>query len=121
VAPPRPRKRMAGHQLELGVEITKDTTHTVSLTAIHVGVPSGGLAVRTTQFGTFGTVGGNTGPQPLAPGNSTRMSAMFDNQLPCRAPRSEIRFTTDDDGQTATGALSNLPAIAFTECSPPSG
>ena len=111
-----------GHQLQLGIEITNDTRHTVSLKAIDVDVPFPGLSVRAKQFGTCGVVGGNTGPQPLAPGNSTWISATFDNHLPCRVSSSEITFRADyDDGLTATGGFSNLPDVAFAGCTLPSG
>jgi hypothetical protein len=73
-------------------------------------------------------VAGNTGPQPLAPGNSTWISATFDNHLPCRAPASSniytasITFTVHyDDGLTATGGFSNVPDIALAGCTLPSG
>ena len=110
-----------GHELQLGVEITNDTKHAVSLTAIDVDVPLPGLSLRAKQFATCGAIGGNTGPQPLAPGNSTWISATFDNHLPCRVSSSEIIFTADyDDGRTATSGFSNLPDIAFAGCTLPS-
>jgi hypothetical protein len=100
----------------------------VSLKAIDVDVPIHDLSVRAKQFGTCGLVGGNTGPQPLAPGNSTWISATFDNHLPCRAPASSniytasITFTVHyDDGLTATGGFSNVPDIALAGCTLPSG
>jgi len=117
-----------GHQLQVGIEITNDTRHTVSLTAIDVDVPIPGLSVRAKQFGTCGVVAGNTGPQPLAPGNSTWISATFDNHLPCQVPASSNIYTASiiftvhyDDGLTATGGFSYLPDIAFPACALPSG
>jgi hypothetical protein len=119
-----------GHQLQLGIEITNDTRHTVSLKTIGVDVilPVQGLSVRAKQFGTCGLVGGNTGPQPLAPGNSTWISATFDNHQPCPVSSSSNIFTASiiytvhyDDGLIATGGFSNLPDIAFPACALPSG
>lgn len=111
-----------GHQLQLGIEITNDTRHTVSLKAVGVDGPIPGLSVRAKQFGRCGVVGGNTAPQPLAPGNSTWISATFDDHLPCRVSWSSIIFTVHyDDGLTATGGFSYLPDIAFPACALPSG
>ena len=117
-----------GHQLQVGIEITNDTRQTVSLKAIDVDAPLPGFNVRAKQFGTCGVVGGNTGPQPLAPGNSTWISATFDNHLSCQGPSSSnistasIIFTVHyDDGLTATGGFSNLPDIALPACAQPSG
>ena len=96
----------------------------MSLTAIGVDVVAAlpGLSVRARQFGTCGVVGGNTGPQPLARGNSTWISEAFDNHLPCRVSWSSIIFTVHyDDGLTATGGFSNLPDIALPACALPSG
>jgi hypothetical protein len=78
--------------------------------------------VRTKRFGTCGIVAGNTGPQPLAPGNSTWISPTFDNHLPCPVSGQDVIFTVEyNDGQTTTGGFSNLPDIAFTGCPLPSG
>lgn len=106
-----------GRRLVLGVELRNDTTHTVFLKAIDIRIPfDGGLSVRTKQFGACGVVGGNTGPQPLAAGNSTWMNASFDTHLPCRG-QVEVDFTVEYDGGTATGGFSHLPDIAYAGCS----
>ncbi len=100
------------------MEIANDTTGTVFLQGIDIATAFGGLRVRTKQFGTCGIVGGNTGPQPLAPGNNTWISATFDTHLRCPGTPPDVIFTAHYDGaKSAAGGFTGLPDIAYAGCS----
>jgi hypothetical protein len=114
-----------GKRLELGVEITNDLPRPLLLKAIEIGLPLGGLRVRSTAFGTCGAVGGNTGPQPLASGNSTWMSATFDVDVPC--PRAyPVLFVAEYDsgyeaGKNTVGGFPDLGDVPYTGCTASGG
>lgn len=106
-----------GKRLQLGVEITNDTDHQIMLTDIQVGLPIGGLHVRAKAFGTCGAVGGNTGPQPLAAGNSTWMNATFDVDEPCPRAIPVLFVAVYDTGESVTGGFQDLTQVPYTGCS----
>jgi len=110
-----------GKRLELGVEITNNTAQTIMLTEIQVGLPLSGLHVRAKKFGTCGSVGGNTGPQPLAPGNSTWMSATFDVDVPCPGALPVLFVAVYDTGESVLGGFQDLGQVPYTGCSPSGG
>jgi hypothetical protein len=110
----------AGKMLTLGVEIRNDLTRTLMLDHIDIGLPLGMLRLRSTAFGTCGAVGGNTGPQPLAPGNSTWLSATFDVQVTCPGPAPVLFVAEFHDGsaggKTVTGGFPDLGTVPYTGC-----
>jgi hypothetical protein len=110
-----------GKRLQLGVELTNNTTRTIMLTDIQVGLPLSGLHVRAKTFGTCGSVGGNTGPQPLAPGNSTWMSATFDVDVRCPGALPVLFVAVYDTGESVLGGFQDLGQVPYTGCSPSGG
>jgi hypothetical protein len=110
-----------GKRLQLGVEITNDTNHQIMLTDIQVGLPIGGLHVRTKAFGTCGAVGGNTGPQPLAAGNSTWINATFDVDEPCPRGMPVLFVAVYDTGESVMGGFNDLSQVPYTGCSASGG
>lgn len=107
-----------GRRLQLGVEVTNNTTQTIMLTDVQLGLPLGGLHVRTKAFGTCGSIGGNTGPQPLAAGNSTWINATFDVDVPCPGPIPVLFVAVYDTGKTVVGGFPDLGQVPYTGCSP---
>jgi hypothetical protein len=110
-----------GKRLQLGVEITNDTDHQIMLTDIQVGLPMGGLHVRAKAFATCGAVGGNTGPQPLAAGNSTWLNATFDVGVACPGPIPVLFVAVYDTGESILGGFQDLGGVPYTGCSPSGG
>jgi hypothetical protein len=110
-----------GSRLQLGVEVTNNLTEPIMLTGIQIGLPLGGLRVRTKAFGTCGSVGGNTGPQPLAAGNSTWMSATFDVDEPCPGALPVLFVAVYDSGQTVVGGFADLGQVPYTGCNSSGG
>jgi hypothetical protein len=106
-----------GKRLQLGVEITNNTDRQIMLTDIQIGLPLGGLHVRTKAFGTCGSVGGNTGPQPLAAGNSTWINATFDVDVPCPGAIPVLFVAVYDNGQSVAGGFPDLGPVPYTGCS----
>ena len=110
-----------GKRLQLGVEITNNTNHQIMLTDIQVGLPIGGLHVRTKAFATCGAVGGNTGPQPLAAGNSTWLNATFDVDVRCPLPIPVLFVAVYDTGESILGGFQDLQQVPYTGCSASGG
>ena len=110
-----------GKRLQLGVEITNNTDHQIMLTDIQIGLPIGGLHVRAKTFGTCGSVGGNTGPQPLAAGNSTWLSATFDVDVRCPGPIPVLFVAVYDSGESILGGFQDLGQVPYTGCSASGG
>ncbi len=110
-----------GKRLQLGVEVTNDTDHQIMLTDIQVGLPIGGLHVRTKAFGTCGAVGGNSGPQPLAAGNSTWMNATFDVDVPCPGAIPVLFVAVYDTGESVLGGFQDLGQVPYAGCSKSGG
>jgi hypothetical protein len=110
-----------GNRLQLGVEVTNNTTQSIMLTDVQIGLPLSGLHVRTKAFGTCGSIGGNTGPQPLAAGNSTWMNATFDVDVPCPGAIPVLFVAVYDTGKTVAGGFPDLGQVPYTGCSPSGG
>lgn len=109
-----------GDRLQLGVEVTNDTTQPIMLTDIQVGLPLGGLHLRSKEFGTCGSVGGNTGPQPLAAGNSMWINATFDVDVTCPGAIPVLFVAVYGSGKSVVGGFSDLGDVPYTRCSPSS-
>jgi hypothetical protein len=107
-----------GKRLQLGVEITNNTDHQIMLKDMQIGLPIGGLHVRAKTFGTCGSVGGNVGPQPLAAGNSTWMSATFDVDVPCPTAIPVLFVAVYDTEESVLGGFQDLGQVPYTGCSP---
>jgi len=106
-----------GKRLQLGVEITNNTDRQIMLTEIQIGLPLDGLHVRSKAFGTCGSVGGNTGPQPLAAGNSTWINATFDVDVPCPGAIPVLFIAVYETGQSVAGGFPDLAPVPYTGCS----
>jgi hypothetical protein len=108
-----------GHRLQLGTEITNDTDQVVMLQRIDIGVPLHLLRILSKQFGTCGAVGGNTGPQPLAPGNSTWMTADFEVATSCPVPEPVIFVAEFEGGSSVMGGFPDLQGVPYSGCPSP--
>ena len=118
-----------GHELQLGVQVTNQSTAAVELQAAKAVLPMGGLKQVTWQWGTCGAIpAGPAGPAQdyaiLLPGQSTWLSATFKVQLSCPgfAPvQFSIRYLAQ--GKPATASLPGFPdlgQVPYSGCPPPS-
>jgi hypothetical protein len=118
-----------GHELQLGVQVTNQSTAAVELQAAKAVLPMGGLKQVAWQWATCGAIpAGPAGPAQdyaiLLPGQSTWLSATFQVQLSCPgfAP---VQFTVSylAQGKPATASLPGFPdlgQVPYSGCPPPS-
>jgi hypothetical protein len=114
-----------GHELQLGVQVTNQSTAAIELQVAKAVLPMGGLKQVTWQWATCGAI--PAGPAQdydiLLPGQSTWLSATFKVQLRCPgfAP---VQFTVSylAQGKPATASLpgfADLGQVPYSGCPPP--
>jgi hypothetical protein len=103
-----------GRELQLGVQVTNQSTAVVTLRTARAVLPLGGLRQVTWQWATCGAI--SAGPAQadavLLPGQGTWLSATFTVQRSCPAPL-PVQFTVGylAQGKAATARLPGFPDL----------
>jgi len=105
----------SGRVLELGVQVTNQSTAAITLQTARAVLPMGGLKQVTWQWATCGAIPSGLGRagEILAPGASTWLTATFKVQLRCPAPE-PVQFTFGylAQGRSGTVSLPGFPDLS---------
>lgn len=111
-----------GQELQLGVQVTNQSTATITLQTAKAVLPLGELKQLTWQWATCGALpaGLNQELDVLSPGQSTWLSAMFELQIPCPAP-APVQFTVgylvqDKPATASLPGFADLGEVPFSGC-----
>lgn len=113
-----------GHELQLGIQFTNQSTQPVMLTSVGAVLPLGGLKQVTWQWGTCGALAAGAGQGGavvlLLPGESTWLTATLKVQLGCPAPL-PVQFSVgfQVQGHSVTARLPGFPDLSqvpYTGC-----
>jgi hypothetical protein len=117
----------AGHELQLGVQVTNQSTTAITLQQAKAVLPLPGLRQVTWQWATCGAIpAGSAGPAAdlnvLLPGQSTWLSATLKVQVRCPGPI-PVQFSVGylAQGKSATASLpgfSDLSQVPYSGCPP---
>lgn len=103
-----------GRKLQLGVQVTNQSTADVILSQVHVVLPLGGLRAVAQQWGPCGVLPaeGSVTTHSLSPGASAWFTVTFEVLMKCPGPL-PVQFTVDYDsqGQAATVSLPGFPDL----------
>jgi hypothetical protein len=117
----------AGHELQLGIQFTNQSTQPVTLKTANAVLPMGGLKQVTYQWGTCGALADGLGQGGelvmLMPGDSAWLAATFKVQLNCPTPLPvEFKIGYQIQGQPVTASLPGFPdlgQVPYSGCSSP--
>jgi hypothetical protein len=113
-----------GHQLQLGVQVTNQSTATITLLSAKSVLPLGGLSQITWQWATCGVILDGLDEADyiptLTPGQSTWLTATFQVQMRCPAP-APVQFSVDylAQGRSFTASLpgfADLSQVPYSGC-----
>jgi hypothetical protein len=111
-----------GRTLELGIQVTNQSTQPLTLTTARAVLPLGGLKQVTWQWATCGAIPNGLGQAAniVPPGQSTWLSAIFRVQVDCPAA-APVQFTVGYlvQGKAATASLpgfSDLGQVPYNGC-----
>jgi hypothetical protein len=109
-----------GRELQLGVQITNQSTANVTLSLVHPVLPLGGLKWISQQWAPCSTLPTGEDPAVLTPGASTWFSVTFDVLVRCPGPL-PVQFMVDYlvNGQSAAVSLPGFPdlgQVPYTGC-----
>jgi hypothetical protein len=117
----------AGHELQLGVQVTNQSTTAITLRGAKAVLPLPGLKQVSSQWATCGAIpAGSAGPAEdlnvLLPGQSTWLSATFKVQVRCPGPI-PVQFSVGylAQGKSATESLPGFPdlgQVPYSGCPP---
>jgi hypothetical protein len=110
----------AGRELQLGVEVTNQSTKNVTLGLVHPVLPLGGLKAVSQQWGPCGALATGQDSSVLAPGASIWFTVTFEVLVKCPGPF-PVQFTIDYnyDGQAGTEGMPGFPdlgQVPYTGC-----
>ena len=106
----------AGHDLQLGIQLTNESEQPVTLTTARAVLPLGGLTLVAIQWGTCGAISGGLGQGVYAglllPGASAWLAATFKVQHGCPAPL-PVQFSVgyQVQGHSVTASLPGFPDL----------
>ena len=113
-----------GHELQLGVQVTNQSTTAITLQRAKAVLPLPGLKQVTWQWATCGAIptGLAQDDDELLPGQSTWLSATLKVQVRCPAPI-PVQFSVSylAQGKSGTASLPGFPdlgQVAYTGCPP---
>ena len=109
-----------GRDLQLGVQVTNQSTANVTLSLVHPVLPLGGLKWVSQQWAPCSTLPTGQDPAVLPPGASTWFSVTFEVLVRCPGPL-PVQFTVSyvANGQPATTSLPGFPdlgQVPYTGC-----
>ena len=113
-----------GRELQLGVQVTNQSTAAITLQTAKAVLPIGGLKQVTWQWATCGAIpaGLDQDYDVLLPGQSTWLSATFTVQLRCPGPapvQFSIGYLAEGHSETASlPGFSDLSQVPYSGCSP---
>jgi hypothetical protein len=109
-----------GRELQLGVQVTNQSTTDMTLSLVRPVLPLGGLKWISQQWAPCSTLPTGQDPAVLTPGASTWFSVTFDVLVRCPGPL-PVQFTVDymQDGRAAATSLPGFPdlgQVPYTGC-----
>jgi hypothetical protein len=109
-----------GRELQLGVQVTNQSTSDITLSLVRPVLPLGGLKWISQQWAPCSTLPTGQDPAVLTPGASTWFSVTFDVLVRCPGPL-PVQFTVDYVLAGRTGATSlpgfpDLGQVPYTGC-----
>jgi hypothetical protein len=109
-----------GRELQLGVQVTNQSTTDMTLSLVRPVLPLGGLKWISQQWAPCSTLPTGQDPAVLTPGASTWFSVTFDVLVKCPGPL-PVQFTVDymQDGRPAATSLPGFPdlgQVPYTGC-----
>jgi hypothetical protein len=109
-----------GHDLQLGVQVTNQSTASIALSLVHPVLPLGGLKWISQQWAPCSTLPTGQDPAMLTPGASTWFSVTFEVLVRCPGPL-PVQFTIAylEDGQQTVASLPGFPdlgQVPYTGC-----
>jgi hypothetical protein len=109
-----------GRELQLGVQVTNQSTADITLSLVRPVLPLGGLKWISQQWSPCSTLPTGQDPAVLTPGASTWFSVTFDVLVRCPGPL-PVQFMVDYvlDGRTAATSLPGFPdlgQVPYTGC-----
>ena len=109
-----------GRDLQLGVQVTNQSTANVTLSLVHPVLPLGGLKWISQQWAPCGTLPTGQDPAVLTPGASTWFSVTFEVLVRCPGPL-PVQFMVSyvANGQQASTSLPGFPdlgQVPYTGC-----
>jgi hypothetical protein len=109
-----------GRELQLGVQVTNQSTADMTLSLVRPVLPLGGLKWISQQWAPCSTLPTGQDPAVLTPGASTWFSVTFDVLVRCPGPL-PVQFTVDyvQDGRSAATSLPGFPdlgQVPYTGC-----
>lgn len=114
----------SGPQLELGIQLTNQSSEVLTLQTVKAVLPLGGLKQVTWQWATCGAIPSGLGNVAtiLSPGQSTWLSVMFQVKLHCPGP-DPVQFSVGYlvQGHTVTASLPGFPdlgQVPYSGCPP---
>ena len=113
-----------GHELQLGVQVSNQSTETILLRSVRAVLPLGGLKPLAVVWGPCGSL--QTGPlgagtdDTLQPGATTWLTVIFRVQVRCPAPL-PVQFSVGylDHGRSVSARLPGFPdlgVVQYTGC-----
>jgi hypothetical protein len=101
-----------GRELQLGVQVTNQSTADITLSLVRPVLPLGGLKWISQQWAPCSTLPTGQDPAVLTPGASTWFSVTFDVLVRCPGPL-PVQFTVDYvlDGRSAATSLPGFPDL----------
>ena len=114
----------SGQELQLGVQVTNQSTEPITLQTARAVLPLGGLRQVTWQWATCGAIPAGVTEVfvVLLPGQSTWLSATFKVQVHCPGP-APVQFTVgyQQQGRSVTASLPGFPdlgEVPYSGCQP---
>jgi hypothetical protein len=114
----------SGRQLELGIQLTNQSSEVLSLQTVKAVLPLGGLKQVTWQWATCGAIPSGLGNVAtiLSPGQSTWLSVMLQVNVHCPGPL-PVQFSVGYlvQGHTVTASLPGFPDLSqvpYSGCQP---
>lgn len=109
-----------GRELQLGVQVTNQSTTNMTLSLVRPVLPLGGLKWISQQWAPCSTLPTGQDPAVLTPGASTWFSVTFEVLVRCPGPL-PVQFTVDyvQDGRAAATNLPGFPdlgQVPYTGC-----
>jgi hypothetical protein len=109
-----------GRELQLGVQVTNQSTRDMTLSLVRPVLPLGGLKWISQQWAPCSTLPTGQDPAVLTPGASTWFSVTFDVLVRCPGPL-PVQFTVvyAQDGRAAATSLPGFPdlgQVPYTGC-----